>query len=80
MPLKINEMYAFICDEPDGEGIPAVSMGPMMMPLVGADMTRIDSLREHAQLVADQSGRKITLVKFSVREELGTILPQQGMH
>lgn len=76
MPLKIDELYAFIAEEPDGEGLAAHQLGAMMMPLIGADAARVDSLRALAQHVADQTGRPLRLCRFSVREELEEITPR----
>lgn len=76
MPL-ITELYAFIATEAPGEeGVPAISSGPWMMPLFGADQARVDSLRTHAQLIADTTGKTLTLARFAVREELEIITPQ----
>ena len=67
--LRIDEMFAFTCIDDDGtEGIPAFNspMGPM--PMVGADLARIESLRPIAEQLA--RSHKITLVKFTNRVEL----------
>lgn len=78
MPL-ITELFAFIATEKPGEeGITAVQRGSMLMPLIGADATRVDSLRAHAQVVANTSGMHFTLARFSVREDLEVITPQGG--
>jgi hypothetical protein len=53
----------------------ASRIGGEWMPLVGADRARVDSMRPLAQQVADISGCKITLLRFSVREELETLMP-----
>ncbi len=74
---KIEALFAFISvDEgPEDEGIVAARMGNMWMPLVGADMDRIDSLRPLAESVARLTGKKIVMAKFSVREDMEEILP-----
>ena len=73
MPKLIQEMYAFIATEEDGdEGIPATPIGQMMMPLVGADLDRINSLRPDAVLIAAFTGLSIQLVRFSRAETLET--------
>lgn len=74
----ITELYAFIASEPDGEGVAAVQLGSMMMPLVGADAARVESLRKMAQQVADQTGMTLTLARFAVRENMATITPRAG--
>lgn len=78
MPL-ITEMFAFVVEESPGEeGIPAVHTERGWMPLVGADMTRVDSIRGHAQRVADESGLDVRLVRFSVIEEVEIIKPRRN--
>lgn len=73
---RIDEMYAFIADEGGGdEGITAF-MGPHgWMPMVGADLARIESLKERARELAVASKRPIKLVRFKIREEIEVISP-----
>jgi hypothetical protein len=68
----IERLYAWVATEADGgEGVCAMSMPDgMMMPLVGADMARIESLRAHARSVAVASGCPVRLVEFSTRRVL----------
>lgn len=72
-PLTITELYAFIANEQPGEGVAAVQIEGTMFPLIGADRDRVDSLRKMAQQVADLTGKKLTLAKFSIREDLEVI-------
>lgn len=74
-PLVITELYAFIATEDMGEGLAAVQLASMMMPLIGADAARVASLRQMAQKVVNETGLPLTLARFSVREDLETILP-----
>jgi hypothetical protein len=71
--LRIEQMYAFVMLDPadNTEGVPAF-MGPngMPMPMVGADMKRVDSLRPIADRIAREHGAKITLCRFEVRTEV----------
>jgi hypothetical protein len=76
-PHIVTELYAFIATEDQGEGIPAVQLSGMMMPLVGADAARVESLRQLAQQVADNTGRTLTLARFAVRENMATITPRK---
>jgi hypothetical protein len=74
---RINELYAFISSDETGEGVIALTMSNgNTIPMVGADMERIESLRPIAQEIADDSRIKIKLIKLSVREELEEINPQ----
>lgn len=73
--LKINEMYAFIATEADGqEGICAFQTEPgMWMPMVGADLARMESLRPMAEKIAKATGKQIEVIKFTNREHLEMI-------
>lgn len=75
---RITELFCFaIFDgDEDGEGVPAVStrMGPM--PLMGADVARVDNLMPYAQIVANETGKPLRIYKFSVREQIGEVSPQ----
>lgn len=72
---KIKSMYAFISEDtgPNDEGVIAQKFGGVWMPLVGADMKRVESLKALALLAAKQSGKKVTLVQFTNRVELEVI-------
>ncbi len=71
---KITELYAFIAEEgPDDEGIVAMKIGDNWVPMVGADMDRIDSLKPIATKIANHYGKKITLAKFSTRTDVEVI-------
>ena len=78
MPKKIVEMYAFIATDNNGdEGITAMLVGDKWLPMVGADMDRIESLRKIAVMMAGKHGAKITLAKFTVRTDLEEIKPRK---
>lgn len=73
---RIDVIYAYIASGPEGEGICAFhGRDGMWLPMVGADIARIESLREHAREMVKKTGQPLKLVKFSVREELETIQP-----
>ena len=75
--LRIEQMYAFVVVDDDGtEGIPATrGPGGLAMPLVGADMKRVESLKPIVRDMARQLDKPITLCRFEVRTELETIEP-----
>ena len=82
---KIEKLYAYIAHEkedPDDEGLCAFKVPAMgfeseqWIPMVGADEARMKSLKEKAQEVANLTGQKITLVKFSNKTVLETIEPE----
>jgi len=74
---KIEEMYAFVIEDtgPDDEGV--VGMGTKMgwMPLVGADMARVESLKPLASVAARASGKKVKLLHFGCRRLVEVIEP-----
>jgi hypothetical protein len=75
--LRIEEMYAYVVmDDDNTEGVPAFqARDGMMMPMMGADMAKADMLLGLAQRAATQLGKRVTLVRFSVREEIKVIEP-----
>lgn len=68
----ITEIYAWIAKTPDGnEGIPAVGTpSGLVIPLVGGDLSRVESLRPQALQVLEEAGVSLKLVKFIERVEL----------
>lgn len=66
--MKIDCLYAWVCTEADGgEGIPAAHLPGLPgvpMPLIGADMVRIESLRPYALAVAVELGLPVKLCRF----------------
>lgn len=48
---RIDELFAFIATDADGERLPAFSAGSMMMQMVCADKARVDSLREEVEVI-----------------------------
>ena len=74
---KITELYAFIAEEgPEDEGIVAMTVGDMLMPMVGTDMDRVESLRPIAENIARIYSQKIILAKFTIRTDLEEITPK----
>lgn len=74
--VHIDQMYAYVVmDDDNTEGIPAFMNGNTAMPMVGADMDRVKSLNPIAQKLAAELGKKVTLVRFSVRQEIEVFDP-----
>ena len=73
---RIEEMYAFVCEDtgPDDEGIMGFLTESGWMPMVGADMARVESLKPMAQNLAQAAGKKVKLVRFTNREDMGEIV------
>lgn len=77
--IRIEQMYAYVVvDDDNTEGIPAFESSGMAYPMVGADMERAYSLRPVAEQMANDMGKKVTLVRFIQREELEVIEPKGG--
>lgn len=71
----ILEMYAFVAADSLGEGLVGFQTPSGMMPMVGADMARVEDLKILAKDIAGSSGRKIRLIKFSQRTEVEEFRP-----
>jgi hypothetical protein len=72
---KIDAMFAFVVEDtgPEDEGLIAQNIGSMWMPMVGADMDRVNNLRPLAAAIGKQLNKKIKLLKFTNREEIEVI-------
>jgi hypothetical protein len=78
--LKIEELYAIIAKDENGdegimdEGIMGASMviegQPMMMPLVGADETRVRKWIPHAVAIAKETGMEFRICRFRDRKDV----------
>lgn len=71
--LRIDEVYLFVSVDQHGEGVCAAPL-----PLIAADKERLASIIPVARMLAKRSGRKIKLIKFTMREELMEITPEDG--
>jgi hypothetical protein len=78
MALSIDRLFAYVATDDDGEGVAAYQIDGQWMPLVGADEERMRSLKPVAQLVADQSGKRLALVRFEARTDEDYIEPRQS--
>lgn len=68
---SIDALYAWVATEPDGgEGVCSAQIGDTHYPLVGADMARIKSYRQHAELIHRMTGHPVRLVRFAHREDI----------
>lgn len=72
---RIESMFAFVVEDtgPDDEGVIGIQTPEGWMPLVGADMARVDSLRPIAEAFAHKLGKPVKLLRFGTREELEVI-------
>ncbi len=77
--LRIEEMFAFVALDADGsEGVTAFRTGTSWMPMVGADVTRVEQLMPKAQAVANLTGKTIKVLKFNRRRQVDQLEPQAG--
>ncbi len=77
--MKIDRMFAFVSTDssPDDEWVCAF-LDPgtgVWLPMVGADMLRVESLRARAQEIADLTGQPIEVLEFSARKTIEIIRP-----
>jgi hypothetical protein len=76
--LNIDQLFAFISRDKDGtEGVIGMMMPNGLMPLIGADVARVDSYMKYAQNMADQMGVPIQVCLFSNRELVREIVPNR---
>lgn len=78
-PKKIAEIWAWICTEPDGgEGVPASSrvIPGHIVPLLGADETRVRGLEAEARYVAGLHGAPLKLVRFTDAVVVEVVTPE----
>jgi hypothetical protein len=74
MPLVITKLYAWIMIDEDGdEAVPAWHHPDLgWVPMIGADEARMESLRPHVQVTANQRGVMAVLKVFAH----GTVIDQ----
>lgn len=68
--LRIDALYAFIAEHPgSGEGIMAfMTQDGTMMPMIGSDLTRVESLKPIADKISRIMGITYKICKFTNRE------------
>lgn len=67
--LKINELYAFISSDDDGEGIIGAKISDgTFLPFIGADLERVESLKPIADKICSLYGKKYE-IRYFVRKE-----------
>jgi len=75
---RIDRIWAVLSvDEADGnEGVVAApTLTGMLMPLIAADPARLKDIMPLARNIATATGRRLRLVKFTMREEVEEISP-----
>ncbi len=76
----IDHLWLVISEDATGEGVVAAPiMGQLSVPLIAADDARVESIKRLARTVARNfPGKKLKLIKFSMREEVEDIEPDHG--
>jgi len=74
---RIDEMFAFVAEEsgPDDEGLIGFKSGDSWIPMVGADMARVNSLKPVAKQISKITGKSVKVLRFTNREEIEEICP-----
>lgn len=70
---KVTELFAFVVvadQDQDDEGVMAFLSGNTWLPMVGADMKRIEALRPIADSISRQMGKPYRVVRFRAVEEI----------
>ncbi len=83
-PLRIDTMFVFVAkDEQGNEGVCGVqvpsSHDPNIkewLPLVGADMARLQDLSPIAQMIANDTGKTVRLIIFNNRQDMMAFVPK----
>lgn len=74
---KINEIYAFVSVDENGEGVVGMTMPingrETFMPFVCADKARMEALKPIATKIAKESAKTIKLIKFTNRKVIETL-------
>lgn len=74
---KIDQLYAFICEEEPGEeGVMGMQMSDgAWMPFIGADMKRVEDLVPHANKISILANKPYKIVKFKIEEVIEKPVP-----
>lgn len=73
---RVDALYCVLAIQDGKEGLPAVQTHGVMMPLIGADINNLDTLRQYARTIASgEEGVTCQIVKFCNRELIEEIKP-----
>src|SRR3954468_13482452 len=75
--FRIHTLHAALAVHADGdEGVVGLQAPDgTWVPLVAADKTRLDFIKEAAREIADQSGMTVRICRFTTRVEVQVIRP-----
>jgi len=75
---RIRELWVFVSIDADGdEGMCAFMSETGWMPMIAADMKRVDSLRPIAQAICNESGSTVEVRHLTQIETVETISPRK---
>lgn len=78
MSFRIKELWAFTAiGSDDEEGIVAIHTMTSSLPLVASDRIRLNDLMPIAKRISKETKKRITVAKFSVREVIEEIVPDE---
>ena len=72
---RIDFIWAFLSVDEGGEGVCAMPIGGITLPMIAADKRRVDSLKPAARIVATVFKKPVRLVRFKEREEVEIFKP-----
>jgi hypothetical protein len=74
MSFRITSVYAAVAiGDDDEEGVCAVMVGAMWVPLLAADEARLPWIKEQALKVGEATGQRVDLIRLGSREHIETI-------
>lgn len=72
---KINTVWLFVSYEDTGEGICGAQINGTMMSMITARENNLKPMTATAKALAKASGKKIKLIKLTMREEIAEFDP-----
>jgi hypothetical protein len=66
---RIDAIWAAVSSDDTGEGVCAVTVGGLSLPLIAADQKRLTWITEQAELLAAVTGKQIKIIRLSERTE-----------
>lgn len=75
---RIEEVWLAVSVDENGEGLCAVTLGGMLMPLVAADPARKVFIERAAADFAREQGRLVRIVKLTTRVEVAVYDGRKG--
>lgn len=75
-PLKMERLYAFVVEEPNGEEGIMAFMDPAQqrwMPMIGSELSMVEELKEGAKAMAEKLNKTVKLISFTKRQDIEII-------